>query len=83
MRGKVGNPAFTVEIQATGDGVRDGKEPDLLSGQLARDAPALCHKEGLGTHGKVVAVQAARRYTPGQGVAVGLRPSIRLPGGGV
>ena len=37
--------AFTAEIQTAVDGIRTGKEPDLLSGQLARDALVLCHKE--------------------------------------
>ena len=37
--------AFTAEIQAAADGVASGKEPDLLSGKLARDALVLCHKE--------------------------------------
>jgi predicted dehydrogenase len=37
--------AFTAEIQAAVDGVKAGKEPDLLSGKLARDALVLCHKE--------------------------------------
>jgi predicted dehydrogenase len=37
--------AFTIEVQAAVDGVRTGKEPDLLSGQLARDALVLCYKE--------------------------------------
>jgi predicted dehydrogenase len=37
--------AFTAEIQTAVDGVRTGKEPDLLRGQLARDALVLCHKE--------------------------------------
>jgi predicted dehydrogenase len=37
--------AFTNEIQAAVDGVKSGKEPDLLSGKLARDALVLCHKE--------------------------------------
>ncbi|HEV3118531.1 MAG TPA: Gfo/Idh/MocA family oxidoreductase [Gemmataceae bacterium] len=37
--------AFTLEIQTAVDGVRHGKEPDLLSGQLARHALVLCHKE--------------------------------------
>src|SRR5262249_59614156 len=36
---------FTTEIQTAVEAVRSGKEPDLLSGQLARDALALCHKE--------------------------------------
>jgi predicted dehydrogenase len=37
--------AFTIELQAAVDGVTSGKEPDLLSGKLARDALVLCHKE--------------------------------------
>jgi predicted dehydrogenase len=37
--------AFTTEIQAAVDGVTSGKEPDLLSGKLARDALVLCHQE--------------------------------------
>src|SRR5262249_27545596 len=37
--------AFALEIQAAVDGVKSGKEPAYLSGQLARDALALCHKE--------------------------------------
>ncbi len=37
--------AFTQEIDAAAEGVAKGKEPDLLSGQLARDALVLCHKE--------------------------------------
>jgi predicted dehydrogenase len=37
--------AFTTEIQAAVDGVASGREPDLLSGKLARDALVLCHKE--------------------------------------
>jgi predicted dehydrogenase len=37
--------AFTDEIQAAVDGVSSGKEPGLLSGQLARDALILCHRE--------------------------------------
>jgi predicted dehydrogenase len=37
--------AFTAEIQAAVDGVTSGKMPELLSGQLARDALVLCHKE--------------------------------------
>lgn len=49
--------AFTAELQAAVDGVRVGKEPDLLSGQLARDALALCHKECQSARtGKVVVV---------------------------
>jgi len=37
--------SFTTEIQAAVDGVKAGKEPDLLSGKLARDALVLCYKE--------------------------------------
>jgi predicted dehydrogenase len=37
--------AFTREIQAAVAGVTSGKEPDLLSGKLARDALVLCHQE--------------------------------------
>src|SRR4051812_44323985 len=37
--------AFTAELQAAADGVRARKEPDLLSGKLARDALVLCYKE--------------------------------------
>jgi len=37
--------AFANELQAAVDGVKAGKEPELLSGRLARDALVLCHKE--------------------------------------
>jgi predicted dehydrogenase len=37
--------AFTLELQTAVDGIQAGKEPALLSGQLARDALVLCHKE--------------------------------------
>jgi predicted dehydrogenase len=37
--------AFTDELQAAVTGVTSGKEPDLLSGKLARDALVLCHRE--------------------------------------
>lgn len=37
--------AFTNELQAAVDAVRTGVEADLLSGQLARDALVLCHRE--------------------------------------
>jgi predicted dehydrogenase len=37
--------AFTAEIQAAVNGITSGKEPDLLSGKLARDALVLCYKE--------------------------------------
>jgi predicted dehydrogenase len=50
--------AFTAEIQAAVDGVTAGKEPDLLSGQLARDALVLCHRECQSVRtGKPVAVK--------------------------
>jgi len=50
--------AFTLELQAAVDGVTAGKEPDLLSGQLARDALVLCHKECESVKtGKAVAVR--------------------------
>lgn len=49
--------AFTTEIQAAVEGVRNGREPDYLSGQLARDALVLCHKECQSVQsGLVVAV---------------------------
>lgn len=37
--------AFGEELQAAVEGIRTGREPDLLSGQLARDALVLCHRE--------------------------------------
>lgn len=49
--------AFTLELQAAVDGIAAGKEPDLLSGQLARDALVLCHKECESVKtGRIVAV---------------------------
>jgi len=36
---------FRAEIQTAVNGIQSGKEPDLLSGQLARDALMLCHEE--------------------------------------
>jgi predicted dehydrogenase len=49
--------AFADEIQAAADGVASGKEPDLLRGQLARDALVLCHRECESVKtGKAVAV---------------------------
>jgi predicted dehydrogenase len=49
--------AFTAELQAAAEGVRTGRAPDLLSGQLARDALALCIKECQSVRtGKAVAV---------------------------
>jgi predicted dehydrogenase len=48
---------FTAELQAAADGVASGKEPDLLRGQLARDALVLCHKECQSVRtGKIVSV---------------------------
>lgn len=50
--------AFASELQAAVAGVAAGKEPDLLSGQLARDALVLCHKEIESVKtGKAVAVR--------------------------
>jgi predicted dehydrogenase len=37
--------AFADELAAAASGVTSGKEPDLLSGKLARDALVLCHRE--------------------------------------
>ena len=37
--------AFATELQAAADGVASGVMPDLLRGQLARDALVMCHKE--------------------------------------
>ena len=65
--GKVENPqlpgggdplaAFADEIQAAVDGVAAGREPDLLSAKLARDALVLCHREIESVKtGKAVAV---------------------------
>jgi len=49
--------AFTTEIQTAVNAIRSGREPDLLSGQLARDALVLCHKECQSVRtGKPVAV---------------------------
>jgi predicted dehydrogenase len=43
--GSEATTAFTAELQTAVGGVRSGREPALLSGQLARDALVLCHKE--------------------------------------
>ncbi|HEV2949697.1 MAG TPA: Gfo/Idh/MocA family oxidoreductase [Gemmataceae bacterium] len=43
--GDDGTAAFTVEIQTAVDGVVANRLPDLLSGKLARDALAMCHRE--------------------------------------
>jgi predicted dehydrogenase len=37
--------AFAMEIQAAVDGAASGKAPDMLSGQLARDALVMCLRE--------------------------------------
>jgi predicted dehydrogenase len=37
--------AFTEELQTAANSVLSGQEPDVLSGQLARDALVLCHRE--------------------------------------
>ena len=37
--------AFTSEIQTAVDGIKAGREPDYLSGQLARDALVMCYRE--------------------------------------
>jgi predicted dehydrogenase len=37
--------AFTAEIQAALEGIKAGREPDLLSGKLARDALVMCQQE--------------------------------------
>lgn len=37
--------AFAAEIETAVDAVMSGREPDLLSGTLARNALVLCHKE--------------------------------------
>ena len=45
--GGSGDPvdSFTTELQTAVEGVRSGKTPRLLSGELARDALVLCHRE--------------------------------------
>src|SRR5262249_44448062 len=37
--------AFTAELQTAVQGIKTDREPDLLSGKLARDALVLCQKE--------------------------------------
>jgi predicted dehydrogenase len=37
--------AFAEELQTAANSVLSGQEPDVLSGQLARDALVLCHRE--------------------------------------
>jgi predicted dehydrogenase len=49
--------SFAHEIQTAVEAVKSGVEPALLSGQLARDALALCHKECQSVRtGKIVNV---------------------------
>jgi predicted dehydrogenase len=49
--------AFTLELQAAVDGVQAGREPDLLSAKLARDALVLCYRECESVKtGKAVAI---------------------------
>ncbi len=49
--------AFTDELQTAVTGITTGQEPALLSGQLARDALVLCHREIESVQtGKVVAI---------------------------
>ncbi len=49
--------SFTREIQTAVDGIAAGKSPDLLSGQLARDALVMCYKECESVRtGKIVAM---------------------------
>jgi predicted dehydrogenase len=49
--------AFTAEIQTAVDGIKAGREPDLLSAKLARDALVLCFKECQSVRtGKIVSV---------------------------
>lgn len=50
--------AFTAELQAAVQGVKEGREPRLLSGELARDALKLCHLEAKSiASGKAVRVK--------------------------
>lgn len=49
--------AFTTEIQMAVDGVKSGKMPVMLSGQLARDALVMCLAECESVkHGRIVAM---------------------------
>ncbi|CAN5454029.1 Gfo/Idh/MocA family oxidoreductase [soil metagenome] len=49
--------AFIAELQTAADAVKSGVEPALLSGQLARDALVLCHRECESVRtGKVVVI---------------------------
>jgi hypothetical protein len=49
--------AFVAEIRAAVRGVGAGREPEVLSGRLARDALAMCHRECQSVRtGKAVAM---------------------------
>ena len=49
--------AFTAELQTAVDGIRSCKEPEILSGRLARDALKLCFAEAKSiSAGKAVSV---------------------------
>jgi predicted dehydrogenase len=49
--------AFRAEIQIAVQGVKSGKEPELLSGELARNALVMCYKECRSVRtGKAVAI---------------------------
>ncbi len=49
--------AFRAELQTAVNALRTGREPDLLSGKLARDALVLCRKECQSVHtGKPIAI---------------------------
>ena len=37
--------AFALELQAAVEGVNSRREPELLSGKLARDALVMCYRE--------------------------------------
>jgi predicted dehydrogenase len=57
--------AFTAELQVAANGVARGLTPALLSGELARDALALCHLEAKSAAtGKVVRVPSRARTAP-------------------
>jgi predicted dehydrogenase len=49
--------AFAAELQTAVDGVANNRMPELLSGQLARDALVMCHREcESALSGKIVSV---------------------------
>jgi predicted dehydrogenase len=61
--------AFAAEIQTAVDGVQARREPDLLSGKLARDALVMCHRECDSVRsGQAVAIsREERRLCPRRG----------------